>query len=252
MNFFQLEGRRAIVTGAARGIGLAIAERLARAGATVVIADVNLDHAKTKANHLTEVIGRPVLACQADVTRADEVQAMVDFTVEQAGGLDILVNNAGIAGKAEPIWETDEEEFRQVLDVDLVGVWLCCRAAVVPMRQQKYGRIINIASVAGKEGNPNMIAYSASKAGVIALTKSLAKEVVADGIIVNAITPAVICTPILDQLTPDQVHYMTARIPLGRMGKPEEVAALTHFLASEECSFSTGATFDISGGRTTY
>ena len=170
----------------------------------------------------------------------------------RTGRIEIWVNNAGIAGKAAPIWEQSDHDWHSVIQVNLTGAFYCCRAVLPHMRERKYGRIVNIASIAGKEGNPNMVAYSASKAGVIALTKSLAKEVALDGICVNSIAPAVVRTHILDQLTQEQVDYMTQRIPMRRTGKPEEIAAVVHYLASPDCSFVTGHCHDASGGRATY
>jgi 3-oxoacyl-[acyl-carrier protein] reductase len=177
---------------------------------------------------------------------------MVQTILDRTGRIDILVNNAGIGGRAAPLWEQTDEHWNDCLAVNLTGVFYCCRAVIQHMRTRRYGRIVNVASIAGKEGNPNMTAYSASKAGVIAFTKSVAKEVAAEGICVNSITPAVIRTRILDQLTQAQIDYMVQRIPMGRTGSVEEVAALIHFLSSPDCSFVTGACYDISGGRATY
>jgi 3-oxoacyl-[acyl-carrier protein] reductase len=240
--FFDLTGQVALVTGAARGIGEAIACRLSRAGAAVAVADLDPPAAPPPAG----------LAIQLDVTSPGSVQRAVEQVLEWRGRLDILVNNAGIAGRSAPIWEQTDEDWRQVLDVNLSGVFHCCRAAIPPMRRHRYGRIVNVASIAGKEGNPNMVAYSASKAGVIALTKSLAKEVATEGICVNAVAPAVVRTPILDQLSQEQVDYMTSRIPMRRTGTTEEIAAVVHFLSSPDCSFVTGQCYDASGGRATY
>jgi 3-oxoacyl-[acyl-carrier protein] reductase len=177
---------------------------------------------------------------------------MVQAILDHSGRIDILVNNAGIAGRAAPIWEQTDQDWQRVIDINLTGVFYCCRAVMPHMLQRGYGRIVNIASLAGKEGNPNMTAYSASKAGVIAMTKSIAKEVAEVDICVNSVTPTVIRTPILDQLTEEQVEYMTSRIPRGRTGTVEEVAAVVHFLASPDCSFVTGQAYDVSGGRATY
>jgi 3-oxoacyl-[acyl-carrier protein] reductase len=245
---FSLQGQIAIVTGAATGIGEGIARRLSQAGAVVAIADLDLDAAQETGRR----IGDSTFAVHCDVTEVSSVQSAIDTVLARSGRLDILVNNAGLAGRSAPLWEQTEEEWEAVLRVNLTGPFLCSRAAIVPMRQQKYGRIVNIASVAGKEGNPNMTAYSASKAGLIGFTKSLAKEVAKEGICVNAVSPAVVRTKILEQLTQDQVDYMTSRIPMGRTGTIEEIAAVVHFLASPDCSFVTGQTYDASGGRCTY
>ena len=246
-----LEGKVALVTGAARGIGLATAKRLACEGAAVVLVDLDAGEVRRAAEALV-ADGLTVLGVQADVTRREDVQAMVRTAEARFGRLDILVNNAGIAGRAAPIEEITDADWDTMMAVDLKSVYVCCQAAIPGMKARRYGRIVNVASIAGKEGNPNMIPYSTAKAGVIGLTKALAKEVAGAGIYVNAISPAVIETPILQQLTPEQVGYMVQRIPLGRTGKPEEVAALICWLASDEASFTTGQCIDISGGRATY
>jgi 3-oxoacyl-[acyl-carrier protein] reductase len=242
------EGRTAIVTGAARGIGKAIAVRLVEEGVRVVIADVDEPTARATAGEL----GDRTLAQKLDVTSAESWEAAVSAARDAWGRLDILVNNAGIAGRSAPIWELSVEEWHEVLAIDLTGVWLGCRAVLPLMIAAGYGRIVNIASIAGKEGNPNASPYSAAKAGVIGLTKSIAKEVATKGILVNSVTPAVIATPILEQVSEEHIAYMTSRIPMGRVGQPEEVAALVRFLCSDDLSFSTGAVFDLSGGRATY
>ena len=249
--FFDLSGQTAIVTGAAQGIGAGIADRLARAGAQIAVADLNADNGEAAAAKLT-ADGLKAFAVQVDVSRRDSVERMVQSVLDRAGQIDILVNNAGIAGIAAPIWEQGDDDWQSVIDVDLTGVFLCCRAVLPHMRERDYGRIVNIASVAGKDGNPNMVAYSAAKAGVIAIAKSVGKEVATNNICVNAVTPAVIRTPILDQLTDEQVEYMTSRIPRGRTGTVEEVAAVVHFLSSPDCSFVTAQTYDVSGGRSTF
>jgi 3-oxoacyl-[acyl-carrier protein] reductase len=187
-----------------------------------------------------------------DVTSLAQTQAMAGAVIDRFGTIHILVNNAGIAGPNRSLVDVSEEEWDRVTAVNLKGVFLCCKAVLPVMLKNQYGRIVNVASIAGKEGNPNLAPYSATKAGVICLTKALAKEVCTQGIYVNCITPAVIDTPILRQVTQQQIDYMTSRIPMGRVGKPEEVAALIHFLASDDCSFTTGACVDISGGRATY
>ncbi len=244
---FELTGQIAIVTGAATGIGEAIARRLAAAGASVGIADLDLAGASDVAGSIQSAF--PLVV---DITDPEAVRAAVEKTVTDHGRIDVLVNNAGIAGKAAPVWEVSDQEWRTVLDINLNGTFFFCRAVIPQMRDQKYGRIVNIASIAGKEGNPNMSAYSASKGAVIALTKSLAKEVAADGVCINSVTPAVIRTRILEQLTDQQIAYMTEKIPMRRTGTPEEIAAVVHFLASPDCSFVTGQCYDASGGRATY
>jgi NAD(P)-dependent dehydrogenase (short-subunit alcohol dehydrogenase family) len=240
---FDLAGQTAIVTGAATGIGEAIARRLARAGATVVIADLDAEGARNVASSIENAIALPV-----DVTNFSSVTKAFD----QVKRIDILVNNAGIGGKAAPLWEQTDEDWQRIIAINQTGVFYCCKAVIGRMREATYGRIVNIASIAGKEGNPNMTGYSATKAAVIGFTKSLAKEVATEGICVNAVAPAVVHTKILDQLTPQQVDYMTQRIPMRRVGKPEEIAAVVHFLSSPDCSFVTGQCYDASGGRATY
>jgi 3-oxoacyl-[acyl-carrier protein] reductase len=241
----------AIITGAARGIGAAIAERLAREGVTVAVADIDLDGAKREAARIAEG-GGPAFAVRVDVGDVASARALIDEVVARTGRIDILVNNAGTTGASRPVVELSEAEWRHVMSIDLDGVFYCCKAVVPVMLQRGYGRIVNIASIAGKEGNPNMSAYSAAKAGVIGLTKSLGKELANSGILVNAVAPAVIETDLLQQVSAETANYMISRIPMGRMGQVSEVAALVAWLSSRECSFSTGAVYDISGGRATY
>jgi len=244
----SLAGKTALVTGAARGIGLAIASRLSADGARVAMLDLEREAAEAAAKK----VGGGAIAIVADVTRTAEVDAAVKRVVETWGRLDILVNNAGITGRSFPIWELSDEDWARVIAVDLTSVFLCCRAAVKVMLGQGAGRIINIASIAGKEGNPTLVPYSTAKAGVIGLTKALAKEVATRGIFVNSVAPAVIGTEMLKQMEQSTVDLLISKIPMGRVGKPEEVAALVAWLASDECSFSTGAVYDLSGGRATY
>lgn len=245
---FDLTGQTAVVTGAATGIGEAIAHRLSRAGATVAVADLNFDGA----GEVARAIGGAAFAVPLDITQSDSVDAGMAELLARTGRLDILVNNAGIAGRTAPVWEVTDEDWQQIIAVNMTGAFYCCRAALPHMRTRRYGRIVNIASIAGKEGNPNMCGYSATKAAVIGFTKSAAKEVATEGICINAVAPAVVRTKILDQLTQAQVDYMTARIPMRRTGLPEEIAAVVHFLASPDASFVTGQCYDASGGRATY
>jgi NAD(P)-dependent dehydrogenase (short-subunit alcohol dehydrogenase family) len=244
----RLPSKTALVTGAARGIGFAIAARLAAEGARVAVLDVDAAGAEAAAAKL----GREALALAADVTKPAEIDHAMRRIVDEWTRLDILVNNAGITGRSFPIWELSDEDWRRVIDADLTSVFLCCRAAIKVMLGQGSGRIINIASIAGKEGNPTLVPYSAAKAGVIGLTKALAKEVCTRGILVHAVAPAVIGTELLQQMEQSTVDLLVSKIPMGRVGRPEEVAALVAWLASDDCSFSTGAVHDLSGGRATY
>jgi 3-oxoacyl-[acyl-carrier protein] reductase len=250
MNQIDLKGKNAIVTGGARGIGLAITERLLGSGASVSLWDRDQKGLDATAKSLAGK-GR-VHTATVDISNPDSVKAAASKTISDLGHVDILVNNAGIAGVTKKMWEMTPAEWQEVLQVNLFGVFLCSHAIVTHMMANKYGRIVNIASIAGKEGNPNASQYSAAKAGVIALTKSLAKEVAKTGVIVNCITPAVIETDILKQVTQEHIDYMLSKIPMGRFGLKEEAAALVAWLCSADCSFSTGAVFDLSGGRATY
>jgi NAD(P)-dependent dehydrogenase (short-subunit alcohol dehydrogenase family) len=246
-----LENKVAIVTGAAKGIGLATAERLAREGASILMADLD-EKELSRATELLREKGHRVAKAKCDVGRRDDVARMVRAAEQEFGDIHILINNAGIAGPVGPLEQVSDEDWEAVMAVDLKSVYLCCQAVLPGMKARRYGRIVNVASIAGKEGNPNMVPYSTAKAAVIGLTKALAKEVAGHGIYVNAISPAVIETPMLDTVTPEQVQYMVQRIPMGRTGRPEEVAALICWLASDEASFTTGQCVDISGGRATY
>ena len=248
MNRIDLDGRRAVVTGGAQGIGRAIAERLLVSGASVTIWD--RDAGLMDATR--EALGSSAGAVVVDVTEPESVERAASETIDTAGGIDILVNNAGIAGPNATTWEYPVDEWRQVIDIDLNGVFYCCRAVVPHMIERGYGRIVNIASIAGKEGNPNASAYSAAKAGVIGLTKSLGKELADRDIAVNCITPAAARTRIFEQITQAHVDYMLSKIPRGRFVLVEELAALVAWLVAEENSFTTGAVFDASGGRATY
>jgi NAD(P)-dependent dehydrogenase (short-subunit alcohol dehydrogenase family) len=239
-----------VITGGAQGIGLAIAKRLLASGASVSLWDLDeklVASAAAELSSLGEVHGFAM-----DVSNPADVQAAVSGTVNRLGGIDILVANAGIAGPNLKTWEYSVEDWQQVIDIDLTGVFLCCRSIAPLMMEQKYGRIVNTSSIAGKEGNPNAPAYSAAKAGVIALTKSLGKELAGYNIAVNCITPAAARTRIFDQLTQEHIDYMLTKIPRGRFVEVEEIASMVAWLVSAENSFTTGAVFDLSGGRATY
>jgi 2-dehydro-3-deoxy-L-rhamnonate dehydrogenase (NAD+) len=246
MNQLDLNGRNAVVTGGASGLGFAIAERLALSGAKVVIWDIDDEAARAAAKKLGG------FSIAADVRDLAAVTHAVGKTLAIVPAIDVLVNNAGITGPNVKLWDYPAQDWRQVFAVNVDGTFHCCRAVVPHMRERNYGRIINIASVAGKEGNPNASAYSASKAAVIALSKSLGKELADTAIRVNCVTPAAVRTPLFAQMTQAHIDYMLSKIPLGRFGEPQEIAALVTWLASQECSFSTGAVFDLSGGRATY
>jgi NAD(P)-dependent dehydrogenase (short-subunit alcohol dehydrogenase family) len=233
MNKLDFAGRNAIVTGGAQGIGAAIVKRLQASGARVVIWDLD---------------GSP----KVDVADADSVRAATERAVKELGRIDVLVNNAGIAGPSMPVVDYPIAEWKRVIDIDLTGPFLCCRAVAPHMVKAGYGRIVNIASVAGKEGNPNAAAYGAAKGGLITFTKSFGKELAQAGVLVNCVTPAAAQTAILEQVTPEFAKFMLSKIPMGRFVKVEEIAALACWLASEDCSFTTGGVFDISGGRATY
>ena len=246
MNQLDLKGRNAVVTGGASGLGFAIAERLVASGAKVVIWDLNREAAQAAGKKL----GCSSVA--ADVSDLNSVTSAVQKTLGIVPTIDIFINNAGISGPNAKLWEYPVDDWKRIFAVNVEGTFYCCRVVVPLMRERNYGRIVNIASVAGKDGNPNASAYSASKAAVIALTKSLGKELADTSVRVNCVTPAAVRTPLFAQMTQAHIDYMLSKIPLGRLGEPQEVAALVAWLASEECSFSTGAVFDLSGGRSTY
>ena len=250
MNRIDLDGRRAVVTGGAQGIGRAVAERLLASGAAVALWD--RDQALLDATRAELASQGTVQALAVDVTSLAAVERATASTAETLGGIDILINNAGIAGPNHPLWEYPPEAWRQVVEIDLNGVFYCCRAVVPLMIAQNYGRIVNVASIAGKEGNPSASAYAAAKAGVIALTKALGKELASHDIAVNCITPAAARTRIFDQITKEFVDFMLTKIPRGRFVEVTEIAAMVAWLASAENSFTTAAVFDLSGGRATY
>jgi len=248
MNQLDFQGRHAVVTGGAAGLGYAIAQRLIASGGSVSIWDRDLAQGRQAAERL----GASATFVQVDVTDETSVREARESTLRRAQRIDALVNSAGITGPNTKVWEYPVDAWKQVIDVNLHGLFLCCREVVPAMRQAGYGRIVNIASVAGKDGNPNASAYSASKAAVIALTKSLGKELADTGVRVNCVTPAAVKTAIFDQMTEAHIQFMLSKIPMGRFGMPEEIAAMVGWLCTEECSFSTGAVFDLSGGRSTY
>ena len=248
MNRLDFDGRTAVITGGAAGIGLAIAQRLMASGGKVSLWDRDPSALKSAQT----VLGKATETCVVDVADVASVDAAAKATSSAFGRIDALVCSAGVAGLNATTWQYPVDEWQRVIGINLDGVFYCNRAIVPIMLERDYGRIVNIASIAGKEGNPRMAPYSATKAGVIGLTKSLGKELATDGICVNAVAPAVVQTQILDQLTPEQVAYMTDKIPMKRTGKPAEIAAVVHFLASPDCSFVTAQCYDASGGRATY
>jgi 3-oxoacyl-[acyl-carrier protein] reductase len=246
----DLKGRVAIVTGGARGIGRAVAERLLRSGCSVAIWDADGQRLEEELPILTAL--GDAGGTTVELTKEADIETALAETLKRFGKVDILVNNAGITGGNAPTWELSTTVWRRVIEVNLIAPYLLCRAIVPDMLKAGYGRIVNVASVAGKEGNPNASHYSASKAGLIGLTKSLAKELATEGILVNCVTPAAAKTDIFKQMKQEHIDYMLSKIPMNRFVEPEEVAALICWLASEECSFTTGAVFDISGGRASY
>ena len=249
MNQIDLIGRRAVITGAAQGIGLSITQRLLTSGAEVCLWDQDA----ALLGQTSEMLANSMVHTKiVDVTDSDAVRAAAEETLADLGCIDILVNNAGIAGPTVPSWEYPISDWKKVIDVDLNAVYYCCRAVIPMMREQDYGRVVNVASIAGKEGNPNAAAYSAAKAGVIALTKSIAKETADCNIAVNCISPAAAKTRIFDQISQQHIDYMLSKIPRGRFVLVEEIAAMVAWMVSQENSFTTGAVFDLSGGRATY
>ena len=245
MNNINLKNKVAVVTGGAQGFGLAIAKRFLLSGAQVVIWDID-------EKILLSVEEKNITKIIADVTNFQKIEEATKETLSLFGRIDILVNNAGIAGPSYTTWEYPIEEWQKIIDIDLSGVFYCCKSIVPVMKKNNYGRIINIASIAGKEGNPNAMPYSAAKAGVIALTKSLGKELANNNIAVNCITPAAAKTRIFDQISQEHIDYMLSKIPRNRFVKVDELASMVAWMASEENSFTTGAVFDLSGGRATY
>lgn len=257
MNQLDFAGRHAVVTGGATGLGFGIAQRLVASGGSVTL----WDRDEAAANQAAQSLGDKAFALKVDVSQQPSVAKAVAATLAHASRIDALVNSAGITGPNAKLWDYPVDDWRQVMDVNINGVFLCCREVAGQMRKQEnpnnrdvrgYGRIVNIASVAGKDGNPNASAYSASKAAVIGITKSLGKELADTGIRVNCVTPAAVKTAIFDQMTPEHIAFMLSKIPMGRFGTVEEVAAMVGWLCTEDCSFSTGAVFDLSGGRSTY
>jgi 3-oxoacyl-[acyl-carrier protein] reductase len=250
-NHGALRDRVALITGGAGGIGQAVARRFADAGARIAIADVREDAAREAARELS-ARGHRAIGFGGDVSRAADADALASAVVAQFGRIDILVNNAGVMGRVAPLWELTDEDWNRVIGIDLTSVFHVSRAVIRPMRSQKSGCIVSVASIAGKEGTPHLIPYSVAKAGIIAFTKALGKEVVGDGIRVNCVAPGVVATPLLDQLPPDSTQLMLSKVPMGRLGTADEVAAVVQFLASDDASFITAQCFDASGGRATY
>ncbi len=248
MNQLDFQGRHAVVTGGATGLGYAIAQRLLRSGGSVTL----WDRDEAAARQAALALGAEAGSVAVDVSMHDSVQKAVRATLQRGGRIDALINSAGITGPNVKVWDYPVDAWREVMEVNLNGLFYCCREVVPVMREAGYGRIVNIASVAGKDGNPNASAYSASKAAVIALTKSLGKELADTGVRINCVTPAAVKTAIFDQMSEQHIQFMLSKIPMGRFGTPDEVAAMVAWLCTEDCSFSTGAVFDLSGGRSTY
>ena len=247
----ELSGRVALITGSGCGIGLAVAKRFTQDGASVILADIKGDVAKTAAEDLAKS-GHIAIGLACDVSDPEDVDQMMGAVIEKFGKLDILFNNAGIMGKSAPLWELEDKDWHEVIRIDLTSMFYVCRAAIKHMRSRGSGCIINMSSIAGKEGTPRLIPYSTAKAGIIAFTKALGKEVIKEGIRVNCVAPAIIETPLLDQLPQEAIDLMLSKAPMGRFGTAGEVAAVVHFLASDAASFITAQCFDVSGGRATY
>ena len=252
MNQLDLKGRHAVITGGASGLGYAISERMLASGASVTWWDVNTEVMANAAKTIHTTTGTDVHCEKVDVTQHTSVVAALARTLQKRGKVDILVNSAGITGPNMKLTDYPPTAWNDVMQVNVNGTFHCCRELAAHMQANSYGRIVNIASVAGKEGNPNASAYSASKAAVIALTKSLGKELANSGVLVNCVTPAAVKTAMFDQMTPEHIAFMLSKIPRGRFGNTDEVAAMVSWLCTEDCSFSTGAVFDLSGGRSTY
>ena len=251
MQNLRLDGRIALITGGAGGIGLATAKRFVEAGAHVALADIRKDAADSAAAQLRQGSVRAI-GLAGDVSKAEDARRLVQLALKEFGRIDILVNNAGRMGRVAPLWELRDEDWNDVIAVDLTSVFLVSRAVLPQMRARRSGCIVSVSSIAGKEGTPRLIPYSVAKAGIIAFTKALGKEVVADGIRVNCVAPGVVETPLLDQLPPESTQVMLSKAPMGRFGTADEVAAVVHFLASDAASFITAQCFDASGGRATY
>ncbi len=253
-NKINLSGYNSVVTGGAQGLGLAIAKRLIQSGASVCIWDLDEEKVGVAVTSLAKLISseQVVIGMVTNVTHESSVVEVFAETIGKLGRIDIVINNAGISGPNTPTWNYTLENWLNVINVNLTGTFLVTRAALPTMIEHNYGRIVNVASVAGKEGNPNASAYSSSKAGIIGLTKTLGKELANTGITVNCVTPSAVKTAIFNQMSREHIEFMLSKIPMGRFGLPEEIAAMVTWLSSPECSFSTGATFDISGGRATY
>jgi 3-oxoacyl-[acyl-carrier protein] reductase len=251
-NTIDLAERNAIVTGGGAGLGYAISERLAQSGANVCVWDINQDAIDAAVEKLSKAGSGTMCGVVGNVADVASVKDAVKATQDKLGGIDITVNNAGISGPNTTSWEYPPEEWQKVIDVNLTGTFLVCSAVIPVMLEGDYGRIVNIASVAGKDGNPKAPAYTASKAGIIGLTKGLGKELATTNVMVNCVTPAAVRTAIFDQMTQDHIDFMLSKIPMGRFGLAEEIAAMVSWLCSEDCSFSTGGVFDLSGGRSTY